>query len=282
MKRHHDIKKSEIKNVPFIDQDDYLCAPASLGMVLQYKGKDVSREELRKKLVTEKSKGTFQTNLLSEVRYQGMMGLPVESMEDLLKEIESGNPVIVFQNLGLSMAPIWHYSVVTGFNLGRKVPMIRMHSGHDQHKKIPMKEFEETWTMADSWGLIVLNPGEISRTQNELAHIRAAAGLERVNKIEEAEASYQSILKKWPGSLAALIGMGNVAYTQKNYRDALFYLEKAVSTHPDSAIAWHNLATLEGILGKVKKARLSAANAMRFAKNEEAATYEKSLKRWLQ
>ena len=283
MNNHQGLSRSDLKDVPFIDQDEYLCAPASLAMILQHAGKQVSRDELKKKLVTDKAKGTFATNVISEVRYQGMLGLPITNMKDLLTEVSQGHPLMVLQNLGLSqsIAPKWHYAVVTGFNLTREKPTITMHSGHEKNQKTKMKLFEETWNMADSWGLLVLNPGELSSTQDEFAHVTAAAGLERVNKIHEARLSYQSILRRWPQSLAALIGMGNITFTEKKYKASLGYLTDAVTFHPTSPMAWHNLATLEGILGKEKEARASAARAMSLVGKEESSKYRESLKRWL-
>lgn len=280
-KDHQGLSKSYIKNVPFEDQEEYYCGPAALSMVLRYKGHAVSRRELNAKLVTQNSRGTYQTNLVSEVRYQGLLALPLYGLKNLLSEIEHGNPVIVLQNLGLTIAPVWHYAVVTGFNLERSRPTIRLHTGHEKDATLPMKLFEETWALADSWGLVILNPGEISETQEEITHVGAAAGLEQVHKLTEAKIAYEAILERWPESLSALIGMGNVGFEKKKYEEARISLERATKIHPTSAVAWHNLATLEGFLGETNKAKFSAKKALNLADKDQAIPFQKSLARWL-
>jgi tetratricopeptide (TPR) repeat protein len=282
LKNHSQIStEAKVEDVPFVDQDDYACAPASLSMLLQFRGLNISRDELRLHLVTEKAKGSYQTDLLNEVRLQGKLGIVISGMENLLKEIGQGNPVIVMQNLGLSktIAPVWHYAVVTGYNL--KTPWIRLHTGHEKNKRMNMKLFEETWDMADAWGLLVLNPGQISTTADELGVARGAAGLEQVGKLPEAKLAYSGMLQRWPDSLSGLIGMGNCTFTEKNYRESLTYLKKAVRAHPNSSMAWHNLATLEGVLGRIKDANLSAERAMKLVSQDEALAYRESLKRFL-
>ncbi len=282
LKNHdHLSTAAKVEDVPFVDQDDYACAPASLSMLLQFRGSQISRDDLRSHLVTEKAKGTYQTDLLNEVRLQGKLGIVISGMENLLKEIEQGNPVIILQNVGLTktIAPVWHYAVVTGYNL--KTPWIRLHSGHEKNKRMNMKLFEETWDMADAWGLLVLNPEQISSTADELAVARGAAGLEQVGKLPEAILAYKGILTRWPTSLSGLLGLGNCAFTQKNYRQSLLYLKAAVSAHPDSSMAWHNLATIEGVLGKIKDAKLSAEKAMKLVNQDEALAYRESLKGFL-
>ena len=46
-------------------------------------------------------------------------------LADLLQEVAAGHPVIVLQNLGLEWIPVWHYSVVIGYDLSRGQLVLR-------------------------------------------------------------------------------------------------------------------------------------------------------------
>lgn len=240
LKSHHDLpQKHQIVDVPFIEQDDYLCAPASLGMVLGYEKSSIDLEKLKSGMMTPKSKGTYQTDLISTARGQKMLAVEISGIKDLLKEISENNPVIVFQNVGLESLPTWHYAVATGYDL--KKEKIFLHSGKKAHKKEYLKIFEETWSQGGYWGLVVISPQKLSATGSEIKHAEAAAGLENQGFYNEAQEVYQNILTRWPKSLLARIGLGNVYYYKKNYSLAVKHLKIANLEHPDSKIAQHNL-----------------------------------------
>ncbi|MBA2403988.1 MAG: PA2778 family cysteine peptidase, partial [Bdellovibrionales bacterium] len=235
---------SKLKELPLIKQARNHCGPATMAMMLNHAGKNVSLVELNQQMFTEKAEGTFQSDMLSTARYQGMLAIPINDMTSLLTEVSAGNPVVVFQNLGMSWWPKWHYAVVTGHDF--RGPDILLHSGNDKYQKTDMRFFERTWILGERWGLLVLNPNQLSVTANERTHVAAAAMLEGIGKLDEAQTSYQTILLRWPQSLAALIGLGNVTYARKKFQSSIDYLKKAVTFYPESAIAWHNLATVQG------------------------------------
>ena len=272
-------KKAKITSVPFIKQSDNHCGPATLKMVLDYRGKDVPLSTLTSAAFTPGQEGTFQTDMISSVRRQGMLPVKVTSLPSILKEVDAGNPVIVFQNLGLKSMPEWHYSVVTGYNL--KGPDIYLHTGPDKNKKMDMRLFERSWILGDKWSIVIMPPGEISATADDQAMMEAAAGLEQLGEFDKAEMTYQKVLSKWPNSLLALIGMGNIRFQQKKFEASEHYLQAATKLHPTSSMAWHNLATIQGTRGKKADARKSALEALKLADPEVKSSYEKSLRQWL-
>src|SRR5687767_14724868 len=69
--------KSRVGHVPMIKQDNNLCGPSSMAMVLAHQGRPVSLKKLKDLMFTKKMKGTFQSEMTSLVRRQGMLGLPV-------------------------------------------------------------------------------------------------------------------------------------------------------------------------------------------------------------
>lgn len=241
----------EIAHVPFVNQSAGYCGPATLSMAMQWAGQNtgVEMKALGEQVFTPNNKGTFQEDLISASRRHGMMAVPISGLESLLHEIAAHHPVIIFENLGFTWYQRWHYAIVYGYDLPNR--KVIMHSGPEKAKHWDIATFERSWEYGDYWGLVVLPPGELSATASELDHLSAAAGLEQIGQAQAAEKSYLSILDRWPGSLAALIGLGNLTYARKDYPAAVAYLRQALVTHPDSQIARHNLAIAERGLAKL-------------------------------
>lgn len=245
--------KYEIQNVPFVEQAAGHCGPATLSMVMNWNAHPVSVDELVPQVYTPGMKGSFQTDMISAARRQGMMAVQIQGLNSLLSEIAAGHPVIVFENLALTWAPRYHYAVVYGYDLHEQIAI--MHSGPEKGKRWDLRKFERSWMLGDYWGLVVLPPGQLSRTGSELAQASAAAGLESLGKDQAAEKSYKAILQRWPESLPALIGMGNIAFKQKNFKNSVEYLQRAIKAHPDSSAAQNNLAVAQKEFNKNKKTK---------------------------
>jgi hypothetical protein len=236
-------QRTEVKNVPFIKQTVNHCGPATLTMAMQSLGRTITLDELSQKVYTPAKSGSMPMDLVSATRRQGLMGVEIHGLESLLHELADGHPVIVFENLALSWYPIWHFALVYGYDLNDRT--VLMHSGSSAAKHWDMMKFERSWEPGDYWGLVVLPPGEIAKSAGELEHLAAAAGLEDAGHLEEADLSYRSILEKWPGSLGALIGLGNVAYRQQDFLGSAYILREATRLHPKSSAAWNNLAVAQ-------------------------------------
>ena len=240
---HRFDSRREVAGVPFIKQEAGYCGPATLAMAMNWAGRRVTADEIAPLVYTPGAKGTFQTDMISASRREGLTAIPVNGIEALLTELAAGHPVIVFENLALTWLPQWHYAVVYGYDLDSQT--VLMHSGPKEAKRWDLRKFERSWKLADYWGLVVLPPTELAASANELAHVQSASALESIGRKDEATDAYQAILKRWPRSLAALIGMGNWAYGANNFVDAVGYLQMAATAHPQSAAAWHNLALAE-------------------------------------
>lgn len=232
-----------ISNVPFVEQSDGHCGPATLTMVMNWLGKDVKVENIAEQVYTPRLKGSFQNDMISTSRRQGFLAIPITGMPALLAELDANHPVIVFENLAMSWLPQWHYAVVYGYDLSK--PEVIMHSGPEKEKRWDMRKFERSWKLADYWGLVLLRPGELSASADELSHMTAAVALEDLGKTDEAEKSYAAILQRWPNSLGALMGMGNIQALKKNYASSLNYFKRAATIHTNSTAAKHNQALLE-------------------------------------
>ncbi len=239
-------RTAEVIGVPFIDQEIGHCGPATLAMVMQWSGKKISAEELAKQVYTPGMKGSFQTDMISATRRNSMMAIQIDGLTNLLNEVSFGHPVVVFENLALTWAPQYHYAVVYGYDLDKE--FVIMHSGPEKAKQWDIRKFERSWKLVDYWGLVVLPPGQLAATGSELSHVTAAAGLEQLAMFDAATISYVAILKRWPDSLGALIGLGNIYYNKKEFKKSVTYLRQAVKAHPESSHAKHNLAVAEQAL----------------------------------
>ncbi|AFY01058.1 hypothetical protein Bdt_1360 [Bdellovibrio bacteriovorus str. Tiberius] len=272
-------QKTEISGVPFIEQSEGHCGPATLTMALQWAGNSVSLATVTSQVYTPGMKGSLQTDMISAARRQGMVAVPVTGVQNLLREVRGGHPVIVFENLALSWLPQWHYAIVYGFDPASEE--VTMHSGPESGKRWDIRKFERSWKLGDYWGLVVLPPGQLSVTASERAHVTAAAALESLGKNLEAEKAYQSILARWPQSLAAYVGLGNIHFSRKQYSQAIRNLQKATSLQPESAVVWYNLTMAQAALGQISEARKSAKQALRFAAPESKNLYSQNLRSYL-
>lgn len=267
-------KKARVSRVPFFTQKKNHCGPATLAMAINYRGRMITVDELASDMMTPE--GTFQTDMISATRRNGMLAVKVRTFNSLLHEIESGNPVIVFQNLALEKLPRWHYAIVTGYDIPKKE--VILHSGNDKNLRMNIGVFDYTWALGNYWGIVVINPGEISATGSELDHMSAASGLEALGKISEAEIAYQSIINHWPDSLSARIGLANIHYNRSEFAEAVIYLRAATLKHPSSSIAWHNLAIAQQSARMQEEARESSQKALSLAEADVKAQYQESLK----
>lgn len=248
-----------LEDVPFFPQDDYYCGPAALAMVLAWSGLAVDQDDLVPLVYTPERRGTLQSDILAGARRMGRLAVEVRTLPDLMAELAAGNPVLVFQNLGLAAWPQWHYAVATGYDRERGV--LRLHSGRTADLETRLATFARTWARADNWALVVLEPGRLPATGGERAVLEAAAALERAEQPSAAHRAYAAILGRWPDSLPGWIGLGNAAYATGDLDQALAAFREATERHPDAAAAWQNLSVVLEERGDSRAAADAAARA---------------------
>jgi len=77
------------------------------------------------------------------------------------------------------------------------------------------------------------------------------------------------------------MGLGNIKYAEKYFKQSMIYLKQATQYHPESSMAWHNLAIAQGAAKRMKAARLSAKSALRLANASEQVAFKENLKEYL-
>lgn len=234
-----------IESAPFYAQEAYQCGPAALAMMLNHREAGVTLEETVDRVYLPARQGSLQVEMVAAARSKGMLVYPLEKrLESVIREVDAGNPVLVFQNLRLGWWPQWHYAVVVGYDLAEQEFVL--HSGTEEQKVLPFRLFDNTWAKADRWARVVMPPGELPATAEPVAYVRAAHDLEEVGQDEAARASYEAALEAWPDSLAAGFARANQFLSQQQWQQAEEAFRRLLAFHPQSAPAWYNLGvTLE-------------------------------------
>jgi tetratricopeptide (TPR) repeat protein len=249
-----------LSQVPFFPQEDYECGPAALAMVANAAGVKVTPDALVDQVYLPGRQGSLQPEMLAATRRQGLLAYPLQpSIENVLREVAAGNPVLVFQNLAFSIYPVWHYAVVMGYDRARHV--LLLHSGRTARMEISLFAFERTWARGQYWAMLALQPGQLPATAEPQAYTAAAATLERTDA-RGAQQAFAAALQRWPDERAALLGAGNTAYALGQREAAEKAYRQAVRKHPDFADGWNNLAQVLMELGRRVEASQAIARAV--------------------
>ena len=252
--------RAELADVPFFAQTPYHCGPAALATVLAHLGLPANPDHLAQAVFLPTRQGSLQTEMLAGARHAGALGFRLApELPSLLREVAAGHPVIVLQNLGLAIAPRWHYAVVVGYDLPARQVILR--SGVTRREPMPLATFEHTWARAGHWAIAVLPPGRLPLTVAEAAAVEAALGFERVAPPARARLAYASVLQRWPGNPVAGMGLGNAALAGGDLQAAQTAFE-AVARQHDSAAAWNNLAQVRLRLRSLGAAQVAAERAV--------------------
>lgn len=235
-------RKATITDVPLIEQADFYCGPASLAMVFQWGGLDITQAEVAGQTFSPGARGTFQTDMIGAARRQGFLAVPVRGFEDLTREVAAGHPIIVFQNLQFRWAPVWHYAVVTGYDLGTGT--VTLHSGELARVDMSLEEFGRTWGRGDNWALLVLPPDDLPVSSRERDVLDAAAGLERAGRVTDAAAAYRAGAARWPQSWLWQFALGNALFAGGDVDGARRAYEQAIRLDPTAPEPRQNLARL--------------------------------------
>lgn len=234
-------ERTELAAVPFFAQTDYHCGPAALAMVLGHDGVEVTPDDLVPKVYLPERRGSLQVEMIAAARsYSVVSWRLAPRLEDVLREVEAGNPVIVLQDYGFWPIRIWHYAVVVGFD--RATGKVVLRSGEKQRLELPFAVLEYTWKPSDYWSMVAVPPDRIPVTAGEAEWSAAVAAMERVATHAASRTAYRTLLARWPDNLAGALGLANVAYADRDLGEAERVLRRAVERHPDATAALNNLA----------------------------------------
>ncbi|HEY0820889.1 MAG TPA: PA2778 family cysteine peptidase [Rhizobacter sp.] len=171
-------RRAELERTPFFAQTDLHCGPAALATALGAIGIAASPERLGDEVFLPARGGTLQAEMLAGARRHGAVAVRVPgTLEALLREVAAGHVVVVLLNLGLAIAPRWHYAVVVGYDLDARELLMR--SGTTERDRIALRTFEHTWARSARWGFVAVQPGRWPVSAAPDAVVEAAIGFER-------------------------------------------------------------------------------------------------------
>jgi len=234
-------RSRELVGTPFFPQDRYQCGPASLATVLNAAGASVLPEHIQPLVYLPGNKGSLQAEMLAAASHYGYLAVPVPpDLDSLLQELSAGRPVLVLQNLGVEVLPVWHYAVVIGYDLEQRTFYLR--SGRDRRKVYSFRRFLKTWSRAAYWAMVVVEPGDVPVSATATDYLKAASALERQHKPAAALRAYTAATRRWPDQPLLWAAAGNAAYTLERHADAEAAYREALSLQPDAVPIMNNLA----------------------------------------
>jgi hypothetical protein len=229
----------ELTDVPFVPQDDWYCGPAALSMVLQYGGAEASFAQVSPKLLLPARQGSLQLEMMAATRTFGRVPHVIEpTLQGLLRELAAGRPVIALENFGTSWYPLWHYSVVVGYDLEKQEVYRR--SGLRQRVAVPMPIFEHVWMEEGYWAMVALAPDDTPTKPQAKAWREQLALTEPFLSAAAAGNAWRNYLATFPEDAIGLAGLGNSQHAQGNWNAAAESYRLALSQEPSNA----NLARL--------------------------------------
>ena len=243
----------ELTEVPFHAQVTDQCGPAALASVLNDAGVAVTPLTLKSQIYIPDRKGSLQFEMIAAARQAGRIAYTLDpDLTAILAELEHGRPVLILQNLGVSLLPVWHYAVVVGYQPHTEQLVLR--SGDRPRHLLSARKFIKSWQRADFWGFVVLQPGELPAVADPARYLRAVADLEETGQLESAQVSYIAATKHWPDNTIAWLGRGNTEYQSGRPAAAVYAYEQTLRIEPNHAVASNNLAHVLAATGQHDKA----------------------------
>jgi len=254
-------RQTDLADVPFFAQEQYQCGPAALAMALNAAGVSVTPEALVDQVYIPARKGSLQVEMLAATRRQGLIAYELApQLTDVLRETAAGTPVVVLENYGVRIFPIWHYAVIIGYDLERREIIRR--SGLKRRQTMPFGVFEYVWKDEGRWAMVALPPDRVPVTATETRYADAVIALEKSGQARNAHIAYGALLKRWPANLAGQMGLGNTAYALQDIETAEAAFVRATQEHPEAAAAFNNLAQVLAERGKITAALAAAERAV--------------------
>jgi len=250
-----------IADVPFFPQQAYQCGPAALATMLGASQLEVNPDDLVPLVYVPERQGSFQVEMVAAARSFGRLTYQIPpTLDALLTEVNAGNPVLVMQNLGLNWYPQWHFAVVKGHDLNRRV--LVLNSAMTEDYRLALSTFERTWARADHWAVVIVEPGQIPATAEADRYFSAAVALETNNPPSVAAAAYLAGIEHWPGDSRLLMAYGNLLFAEGDKEAAALQYRLTISHNPDYAPAYNNLATILLEQGELTEAKANVERAV--------------------
>lgn len=217
----------QIQGVPFYPQQQFYCGPTTLAEVFEFYGKSIDVNEIAPKLFIPGRDGSLQLEMISATRQYGFLPYAGRgTLEKILYLIDDDIPVIVLQNNSISLFPMWHYAVVTGFNMD--LHELRLHTGLTKNHVMSFDLFEKTWQRGNYWLLAPLPVGKTNRNLDQFKYISAAFDMLSTGKEQQGVENLIAAVDQWPEQWLAYFLLAN-HFREFDQKKAIFWFDKGLA-----------------------------------------------------
>lgn len=262
------LKQSVSLPVPNIVQEDYQCGPASLAMLLQVQGVDVTPATLKDEIYIPGRRGAFSIEVEAAARHHGRLVYHLApSLMEVLNQLHAGRPVMVLENRALSIWPLWHFAVVSGYDDARQE--LILHSGREVPEHLPLSVFENIWKRGGFWAIVLMDPAGLPADLSVDDLLKDILKLERGNP-EAALLAYRSLLQRAPENTAVHFALANLLRMRHEDKAAEQEYRAALSRSQGYWPALNNLADLLLSQGRLEEALPLSERAAALAPDSSA------------
>lgn len=265
------LKGEKKLQVQFIPQQPQECGPTVLRMATAHLRPDLDFDVYRRMSFREEAHGSFKMDLLSAARRLGLAPYKVRSLQDLIHQIDSGHPVIVFQNLGLEWLPAGHYALLIGYSEGSQE--VYLHSDQKPEQPLSFSRFYSSWKRGGSWAYVILSVDQVPANADFDETLENAMVFERLGEAESAEKLYQHLAEHWPNRYEPYVGLTSLYAQTGSPQKALESALSALKIAPEQPDLLYNAAFLYFERGDFEQARRLQGRAVFFSDPEMSGRY---------
>jgi hypothetical protein len=187
-------ERVELTGVPEFPERAYFGAPSALSSLLVQQGVDSSPGMLVKQLQLPQQEQQLEQNILKQINANGLLAYPLPAqLEDLLKQVAAGYPVLLRFNEGYGWLGMPRYAVLIGYD--RKEQTLLLRAGNSRRWETGFSSFASAWASAGSWAVLVLAPLQLPAEVDGPRWLQAADELERSGR-SVAAANARTVLQR--------------------------------------------------------------------------------------
>ena len=255
-----------LTGLPFHPQRGFVCGPAALSTMLAGAGAPVAPADLEGRFYG--ADGDPRPLMIDIAHTYGRFAYPIQGVEAMQAELVAGHAVLVVENLGVAIKPLWNCAVAVGYRDGGR--HVLLNDDGDEARPTARRVLQRLWAETDEWGMVILRPGELPATAAEDRMVAAARGLQRTGHLKEAVLAYDTTLTRWPRSAPALMGLGDSLYLLGDVKAAVSAFRSAAAVANDPAPAQ---AALDRALAELGRISGGAAGPARHLHDISAIVY---------
>lgn len=239
--KNPNIKESKRIALTLFKQSDYHCGPSAIATILSNQKVEYSYDDIARKTFTPELKGTLQSEMKAVLRSYGVIPYELKGgIGAILAEASNDTPSIVLLNLGLKTVPVWHYTVITGFD--KKEQKIYLSSPDGKETWMYFDEFESFLDKSGNWVIAALKPPLLPISADEDSILNAILDMYDVGEKESAKQAAIAYLSKKPSSYFGIITLANIYFSENDFKNAVFMYKEALKSNQKDAAALNNLA----------------------------------------